>query len=168
MEEHTAKSKKKLAVERSRYSAKWATTMTKWLATRQQQGGPKWNLVSFCGPKGGESRGIVNVIAIRKDHKRIVETPLKRGDLFDIVLIQIKGGNAPKPSSLDIERLKHVGSLYHASVIVLSSHKKGAQPTFERLVGDRWEPVAASVIFGKQKAAAKENHPSSLDKTKGG
>ena len=62
--------------------------------------GVKWELVEFSGATGTESRGIVDVVAIRKDHHKIED--FKRGDLFEIVLIQIKGGSAARPSKDDI------------------------------------------------------------------
>ena len=43
----------------------------------------------------------VDVIAIRKDTSQPVNRALKRGDLFDIILIQIKGGSARGPTQED-------------------------------------------------------------------
>jgi hypothetical protein len=62
----------------------------------------RWQLVSFPGPAGRESAGIVDLMAIRKNHA----TPngaFKRGDLFEIILIQIKGGGARRPKMDDIK-----------------------------------------------------------------
>ena len=82
-------------------TAKWATTMTKWSIafdtggkTRRNdpKAGRRWQLVAFNGPHGGESRGIVAFTAIRKDHREHGQDPFKRGDLFEIVLVQVKGG----------------------------------------------------------------------------
>lgn len=82
-------------------TAKWATTMTKWSIafdtggkTRRNdpKAGRRWQLVAFNGPHGGESRGIVDFTAIRKDHREHGQDPFKRGDLFEIVLVQVKGG----------------------------------------------------------------------------
>ena len=53
----------------------------------------RWQLVGFPGPAGRESTRIVDLIAIRKDHAT-VNGGFKRGDLFEIILIQIKGGGA--------------------------------------------------------------------------
>lgn len=142
------------AVEKAQYSAKWANTMTKWLISREHQGGPKWRLVNFSGPTGAESRGIVDLIAIRKDHSDS-PVPLKKGDLFEIVLIQVKGGNAKRPNPSDIERLKVVRDYYHASAVVLASWKKGKELKIERLVDDGWEDIEASVVFGRAKKSSK-------------
>ena len=45
---------------------------------------------------GHESAGIVDLMAIRKDHGTH-NSKFKRGDLFEIILIQIKGGGARLP-----------------------------------------------------------------------
>ncbi len=79
------------------HTAKWARTMTKWLVTYSRRRGAKWNLVDFGGKTKAEASGIVDLIAIRKDHRH--DGPnLKRGDLFEIVLIQTKGGLNPNDS----------------------------------------------------------------------
>ncbi len=75
--------------KKAHHTAKWARTMTKWLVTYSQRTGAKWNLVDFGGKGKAESRGIVDLIAIRKEHRRD-GIGLKRGDLFEIVLIQTK------------------------------------------------------------------------------
>ena len=54
----------------------------------------RWQLVSFRGAKKGEWRGVVDLIAIRKDTAEPKTDTLKRGDLFDLVLVQLKGGSA--------------------------------------------------------------------------
>ncbi|MFQ5853564.1 MAG: hypothetical protein ACE5JU_23650 [Candidatus Binatia bacterium] len=63
----------------------------------------------FPGPAGRESAGIVDLIAIRKDHGTN-NNKFKRGDLFEIILIQIKGGGARLPKTNDIRRLRLEGS----------------------------------------------------------
>lgn len=65
------------------YTEKWAVTMTK-VCIRQAVASapfPRWHLLTFAGPDGGESRGVVDMIAIRKDHGD-PRTGLKRGDSF--------------------------------------------------------------------------------------
>lgn len=59
--------------------------MIKWLVTHSTSGGVKWQVVSFNGTRGQESAGIVDMIAIRKNH-RISNVAKKRGDMFEIVL----------------------------------------------------------------------------------
>ena len=85
----------KAAPSKASRSGKWAITMTKWLITKAK-GKTTWQLVTFCGPKGGESVGIVDLVAIRKNHNRTTNG-LKRGDLFEIMLIQVKGGKSAGP-----------------------------------------------------------------------
>jgi hypothetical protein len=112
-----------------------------------------WQFVAFPGPAGSESRGIVDMVAIRRDHREAPE-PFLPGDLFEIVLVQIKGGSAPWPSQTDLRRLRAVGRRYRARAIVLAAWKKGTEPTFyvlKRSVIDRrkaWREVSAAVAFG--------------------
>ena len=123
--------KKRKAVHKAARTGRWATTMTKWHITKATVG-TKWQLVEFVGPDGKESRGIVDVVAIRKDHS----TPndgLKRGDLFEIILIQVKGGTAPWPTLDDIDRLRAVARHHRAKSVVLAEWRKGKQPTFYTL-----------------------------------
>jgi len=94
-------------------TAKWARTMTKWIITYSRKSGARWNLVEFGGKTRAESRGIVDLIAIRKDHLNN-GVGLKRGDLFEIVLIQTKGGSAPRPTNDDIARLVKVAKHHRA------------------------------------------------------
>ena|SRR5687768_13545409 len=138
----------KAAAAKASRSAKWAITMTKWLITKVK-GKTTWRLVTFCGPNGGESVGIVDLVAIRKNHNRPTNG-LKRGDLFEIMLIQVKGGKSAWPSTDDILRLRRVGQQYRAKEILLAEWKKGKQPTIYRMKrahrrnGDRrsvWEKV---------------------------
>ena len=121
----------KLASEKAARTSKWATTMTRWLISRNK-GRTTWHVVSFCGRHGCESTGIVDLLAVRKDH-RTPKQGLKRGDLLEIVLIQVKGGSAEWPSTEDIFRLRKVGRYYRAKNIVLAEWKKGKQPTFYRM-----------------------------------
>jgi hypothetical protein len=136
-------------------TARWATTMTKWLVTKTKSR-TDWQLVEFTGPGNRESRGIVDVLAIRKDHT-IPSDGLKRGDLFEIVLLQIKGGSARWPSRDDILRLRQVARHHRARTIVLADWQKGQQPTLytlARRLGQGFEPravwneVAPEEVFG--------------------
>jgi len=141
--------------QKARRTAKWAITMTKWLMTRASKG-TTWQVVGFFGPNGAESRGIVDLVAIRKDH-RTPESPLKRGDLFEVILIQVKGGTAAWPDDEDVQRLRIVAKKYHARSVLLAEWKRGHQPQFHRLkptrrsggrTGNCWEAVEnASELF---------------------
>ena len=139
--------------QKAKRTARWAVTMTKWVMTRVSRG-TTWQVVAFYGPNGSESRGIVDLVAIRKDH-RTPKIPLKRGDLFEIILIQVKGGTAAWPDEVDVERLRLVAKQYRARSVLLAEWKKGSQPRFHRLREPRrlsakncWEPIQkASDLF---------------------
>ena len=87
---------------------------------------PRWQFAIFYGPDGRESRGVVDSIAVRKDHG---DPPpgLKRGDAFEIVLMQVKGGSAPKPTEEDGRRLRIVRHMYKARHVILATWKKGKE-----------------------------------------
>ena len=124
---------------------RWAETIMKVLAQRGSK--RQWQIISFRGKNGRESRGIVDVVAIRKDHKIIGKSHLKRGDLFEIILIQLKGGSARKPSVEDIKRLKKLASYYHAKQILLFEWIKNKKAVFYRLKGLSWVESKPAEIF---------------------
>jgi len=78
---------------RALHTAKWARTMTKWIISFSQKAGARWNIVDFSGARG-ESRGIVDLLAVRKNHRRSTAAT-KRGDFLEIILIQCKGVARP-------------------------------------------------------------------------
>jgi hypothetical protein len=139
-------------------NAKWATTMTKWrfgfetggrrLAKAGVKPARRRQLVSFPGPAGRESVGIVDVMAIRKD-RRTSNGKFKRGDLFEIILIQIKSGGARPPKMDDILRLRAVAKHYKAREVVLAEWMKGSHLKFYKLGWNQrdlkrtWEEVDA-------------------------
>jgi hypothetical protein len=137
------------------YTKKWAVTMAKVRIRRVVADAPwpRWHLLTFAGRAGGESRGVVDMIAIRKHHGA---PPLgaKRGDLFQIVLIQIKGGNAANPTAEDGKRLRIVARRHGACGVLLATWKKGAAAKFFSLCPKRrkdsgdWVEVAdLKIIF---------------------
>ena len=133
--------------KKAHHTAKWARTITKWLVTYSRRTGAKWNLVDFGGKAKAEARGIVDLIAIRKDHRH--DGPaLKRGDLFEIVLIQTKGGSSPRPTAEDVARLSRVVKHHRAKAVVLAEWRRGEKLELFRLNGTRWHAVAADEIFG--------------------
>jgi hypothetical protein len=110
---------------------RWAVTMTK-VRIRQAVSRapfPRWHLLSFGGPTGSESRGVVDLIAIRKDHSQPPDG-MKRGDAFQIILIQVKGGYAAHPTAEDGKRLRAVARRHHAHKVLLASWKKGKAARF--------------------------------------
>jgi len=115
-------------------TGKWAVTMAQ-VKIRQAVSHapfPRWKFISFLGPGGRESRGVVDLIAVRKDHRSSHEG-LKRGDALQIILIQAKGGSAAKPTLEDGERLRRVARLHRAKDILLASWKKGKAAQFYTL-----------------------------------
>ena len=133
--------------KKARHTAKWARTMTKWLVTYSRRKGAQWNLVDFGGRTRFESRGIVDLMAIRKDHRQD-SAGLKRGDLFEIVLIQTKGGAARRPTADDIARLRKVARHHKARAIVLAEWKREERLALFQLRGSRWCSTSPDEIFG--------------------
>ena len=131
---------RKAAFAKARKEAKWAVTMTK-VRIRRIIARTRWQLVTFLGPSGGEARGIVDMMAIRKNHSD--NAGLKRGDLFELVLIQVKGGSAPLPTADDRERLRMVSIVYRAKAVILAKWKRGREVVFYQLKGDSWELVSS-------------------------
>ena len=132
---------------KAQHTAKWARTMTKWLITFNRRKGAKWQLVDFCGSQMAESRGIVDLVAIRKNH-RIDRDGLKRGDIFDIVLIQVKGGSAQRPTAQDIARLRSVARYHRAKAVVLADWKRGERLGLSVLMGSEWRETSPESVFG--------------------
>jgi hypothetical protein len=130
------------------YTARWAVTMTK-VCIRQAAAAapfPRWHLLTFAGPGGGESRGVVDMIAIRKDHSDPLPG-IKRGDLFQIILIQVKGGFAARPTAEDGKRLTIVARRHGACGVLLATWKKGSAARFFALRQSRWNEVSDLRMF---------------------
>lgn len=124
-----------------------ANTLAKALAKRHAS---RWQFLDFLGPKGRESAGIVDIIAMRKSGKVPDARSLKRYDLFDIILIQVKGGGAAWPSGSDIERLLAVRSLYGAHKVVLYQwvhQRSSGWFEWDDACGD-WTETSAKALFG--------------------
>ena len=119
-------------------TAKWAVTMTK-VRIRKVRSKTRWQLVTFLGPSRGESVGVVDLLAVRKDHGKPV-TRTKRGDALQIILIQVKGGRSARPTVEDSERLRVVARRVHARHVLLSTRRKGSQARFFRLRRMVWSP----------------------------
>jgi hypothetical protein len=136
---------KKAQIDAAR-TARWAVTMTK-VRIRSVVARTRWQLVSFYGAKGGESVGVVDLLAIRKDH-RPPRTGMKRGDALQIILIQVKGGGAAMPTAEDGIRLRAVAKRHRAEQSLLGTWKKGKAVQFFRLrpqasAGDDWTEVGS-------------------------
>jgi hypothetical protein len=96
-------------------TGRWAEIICRALSVRVAR---RWRFISFRGSSDGEWRGVVDLIAIRKNTNQPESSVLKRGDLFDIVLVQIKGGTARQPTESDCLRLREVARRYGAKEVV--------------------------------------------------
>ena len=96
MTEKAEPTKMQVAAGKAIKTAKTATTLAKaHLARESNKHGGRWHWVDFPGPNGRESAGIVDILAIRKRWELSAGPEfekLKHLDLFDIMLIQVKGG----------------------------------------------------------------------------
>ncbi len=119
------------AQQKAASTAKWAVAMTK-VRIRRVLSRTRWQLVTFCGVVGGESVGIVDLLAVRKDHGPPINGA-RRGDNLQLVLIQVKGGGAAMPTSDDATRLRAVARRHRARHVLLASWKRGAAAEFYRL-----------------------------------
>src|SRR5262245_6438873 len=97
------------AYRRAANTDRWTEILFRALSNRVAK---RWRFVSFRGIGGGEWRGIVDVLAVRKDTSQSDHHLIKCGDLFEIVLVQMKGGSARAPTRADIERLRAVARHY--------------------------------------------------------
>jgi hypothetical protein len=135
----------KKAQKKAAKTAKWAVTMTK-VRIRRVLAQTRWQLVTFCGASGGESVGVVDLLAVRKDH-RTPRFGVKRGDDLQLILIQVKGSSAVMPTAKDVSRLREVAKLHHAREVLLGSWRKGTQVRFFKLrqrateTGRDWKEV---------------------------
>ena len=133
--------------QKAQHTAKWARTMAKWLVTYSRRRGAKWQLAEFGGPTGAESRGVVDLLAIRKDHREGIRGT-KRGGLLEIVSIQSKGGSARRQTLDDIVRLRAVAKHHRAKAVVLATWRRGTELRLQRLDRGGWASATAQEIFG--------------------
>lgn len=123
----------------------WAEIIFRALSSRVAR---RWQFVSFRGANKGEWRGVVDLIAIRKNSAQPPGELLKRGDLFDIVFIQIKGGSARGPTENDCIRLREVARLYRAKAVVQFQWRKGKSSEFFVLGRNlKWKPTTSQALF---------------------
>ena len=131
MKNEKSAGRKAADTRRKTQNAKWAVTMAK-VRIRQavaKAPWPRWQLLTFTGAHGGEARGVVDMIAIRKDHGEPYPGT-NRGDTFQIVLIQVKGGHAAWPTDRDLNRLRKVAKRHDAHGILLATWQKGRAAQF--------------------------------------
>jgi hypothetical protein len=131
---------------KARPTGRWAEIMFRALGRRVAE---RWKFVSFRGQGKGEWRGVVDIIAIRKDTSQPENPKLKRGDLFEVILIQVKGGTARPPTEEDRTRLREVARRYAARSVVLFEWRKGVSRRFLVLNRRtlRWEETPGELVF---------------------
>jgi hypothetical protein len=130
---------------KARSTGRWAETICRALGARVAK---RWKFVSFRGGNGGEWRGVVDVLAIRKSTAQPTDDALKLGDLFDIILIQVKGGSARGPTASDCARLRKVARQYHARAVAQFQWKKADSSSFFVLGrGTHWEEIEPVELF---------------------
>ena len=131
--------------QRANRTDRWSETMLRALTSRVNN---RWRLVSFRGTNGGEWCGVVDVVAIRKNTSDPGKEPLKRGDIFELILVQMKGGWAKDPTAHDLDRLDAVKEYYRAKEVVLFERRDGVCH-FSKLRGREWEKSSVQKIFGR-------------------
>ena len=119
------------AQQKAALTARWAVTMAK-VRIRRVASRTRWQLVTFYGKAGGESVGVVDMLAVRKDHSLPIGG-IRRGDALQIILIQVKGGTAARPTPEDATRLRAVAKRHGACDVLLATWKKGTAARFFRL-----------------------------------
>lgn len=126
-------------------TGRWAEILFRALSSRVAN---RWQFISFRGLHKGEWRGVVDVLAIRKDTSQPLDAVLNRGDLFEIILIQVKGGGARPPTRADCTRLRMVAKRYNARAVVLFQWRKGQCADFFRLNRRQaWVPTTSRELF---------------------
>ena len=131
--------------EKAHSTGRWAETMFKALTKRI---GGRWRFVSFRGAGGGEWRGVVDILAVRKNSSTGATAGIKAGDLFDFVLVQLKGGDARDPTQADVVRLRQVARHYRARRVVLFAWKLRTHAEYSVLQRDgSWAKTSAADAF---------------------
>jgi len=138
--------KQQTPVEKARHTDRWTEIILRAVSARVAK---RWRFVSFRGKDRGEWRGVVDVLAIRKDTHAPARSSFKRGDLFDIILIQMKGGSAKTPGVEERRRLREVAKYYRAQAVVSFQWDRGRTTDFFTLNRRlQWEPSTCLDIFG--------------------
>ena len=126
-------------------TGRWAEIVFRALSSRVAD---RWRFVSFRGTNKSEWRGVVDLVAIRKNSRKPSNAMLRRGDLFDIVLIQLKGGSARGPTQDDCRRLREVKRLYRAQKVVQFQWRRRESSKFLVLGRNlNWLPSSSEALF---------------------
>jgi hypothetical protein len=106
----------------------------------------RWRFEAFRGPGDRPPAGIVDAIAMRKDHRKANDG--NRGDRFEFISVQMKGGNALMPTDKDKKRLRRAKAYCAAKEVVLFEWRPNKGAKFSVLKGDDWKESTAEEIFG--------------------
>jgi hypothetical protein len=132
--------------EKARHTDRWTEIILRAVSSKVAK---RWRFVSFRGKGKGEWVGVVDLLALRKNTGNPNRLPLKRGDLFEIILIQMKGGSARRPSLEERRRLRTVGRHYRVKEVVLFEWSRAKATTFSILTSRlEWEESTCLAIFG--------------------
>ena len=101
----------KNAQKKAALTARWAVTMAK-VRIRRVASRTRWQLVTFYGEGGAESAGVVDMLAVRKDHAASSGV-IRRGDALQIILIKSKVVAPQSQHSSDASQ--SAGSRYRVS-----------------------------------------------------
>jgi hypothetical protein len=103
-----------------------AKTLVKWKLKKRG-----YRSVSFEGKRGGEPKGIVDLVAIRK-------IPIKSYDKMEILLLQVKGSKIRTPTILMEERIRLLKAAKNCEIIpVIAVYKQGELPKLKFLKHQR-------------------------------
>ena len=148
-------SPRKAAPEKAYMTGRLAVQATKLriLEIDNKNDAPLSQFVEFEGREGGESNGIVDLLAVKRnrDRKKIKNMDCNVNDLLDIIHIQVKGGSAGDPTKAAKKRMLIVSKYYNCRETLLSrwNPAKFSQVIFKRLKNNlEWEKVNAKTIFG--------------------
>lgn len=109
----------------------------------------RWKFISFRGANKAEWRGVVDLVAIRKSTSQPSSDVLKTGDLFDIILVQVKGGSSAAPTQQDCQRLREVARRYRAKAVCQFQWRRGKSAQFFVLGrGLIWRSTTSDALFG--------------------
>ena len=146
------KTEEKLTQAKVNQSKNLAVEATKLQIERTNSSTAKYQFVEFSGPNGGDSNGIVDLLAIKKNRnkKENKKHGLSNADLLDIIQIQVKGRGSRPPKNDDKKRMKKIAKYYKFKETLLSRWDPSKEffPVFSRLTDQNtWQIVDAKTIF---------------------
>ena len=134
------------AQKKSCYIDKWAETMTKHGISLKTKKRNPWRFVNFRGPKGGESPGAIDLLAVRRKNVKYQT----KSNLLEIILIQVKGSaNNPEwPKPEDVRRMKSAKKSCNAKHLVLVRYTYKKEKQYYNLTkGNKWMESSIETLF---------------------